>query len=619
MSASSPGRLRRGFRAFWWFLDATRRAFFTLLFWLVLGIIVFAMFHSGAAVLADKTALVLNLEGVISEQKAGTLRSSAIEQLSGSEGARNTQLRDVLSVVEAATVDPKVARIVVILDEMQGTGLASLHEIGAALDRFKAAGKQVVAWGSSYDQRQYYIASRADEVYLHPFGSVLLEGFGRHRNYYKDALDKLGVNVNLIRVGTYKSAAEPYIANGPSPAAAEADTVLYNDLWSSYLSSVEQARKLAPGTIMKGIDEAPEQLAAVNGDMARLALKFKLVDGLKTKDELRTMMIERGARDDEGKTFRQVSFDAYLARQKPKLFGDAVGVVVAEGEIVEGTAPAGAIGGVSTAALIRRARENDAIKAIVLRVNSPGGSVFASELVRRELELARAGGKPVVVSMGDLAASGGYWISTASDEVIADPGTITGSIGVFALLPTVDKTLDKIGVHTEGVTTTWLRDAGDPRLPLDPRFAALLQTTVNHTYADFIGRVAAARKTTPEKIDAIGQGRVWTGAQAKERGLVDRLGGFDDALQSAAGRAKLAKGYRVAYIEREPGKWARVLNMLNGTIGAAMGDRLNLVASAAGLTPQVAREMTRELGWVADIADRRKPFSAVAHCFCAAP
>ena len=283
------------------------------------------------------------------------------------------------------------------------------------------------------------------------------------------------------------------------------------------------------------------------------------------------------------------------------------------------------MGGRSTSELIRKARDDDKVKAVVVRVNSPGGSAFGSELVRRELELTRAAGKPVVISMGDVAASGGYWISMSSDEVIADAATITGSIGVFAILPSVDKALDKVGVHTEGATTTWLGSAGDPRRPLDPRFGELIQNSVGRTYADFIAKAAVARKTTPDKIDEVAQGRVWTGTQARERGLIDRVGGYADALQSAATKAKLAADFRVTYMEREPGKLERVLDMLGGgalvnAVTQMVGEQVGAKVASAGLpalTSSVAAgQIQRDLGWLMEVADRRKPFAAMAHCLC---
>ncbi len=618
MSAQNPGPMRRFFRGAWRFVDVSRRVVLNLIFLLIVLVVILALAKNGPLPLADKTALVLNLNGSISEQRAGNLRGAAIDQLRG-EVPQKVQLRDVLAVIDTAARDDKIASAVVILDDMEGTGLSTLREIGAALDRFRAKGKKVVAWGSSYDQRQYLVAAHADEVYLHPMGAVNVTGLGGVQNYYKDALDKLGVSVKVIRAGAFKDFGESYVANEPSPEAREAETALLGSLWKTYTDDIEKLRKLAPGSVMKSIDEAPQRLAAVGGDRAKQALADKAVDGLKTRDELRTLMISRGAEDIDNKTFRQASFDDYLSRLRPRLTGDAIGVVVAEGEITDGNAPVGQIGGMSTANLIRKARDDKTVKAIVLRVNSPGGSVFGSELVRRELELTKAAGKPVVVSMGDLAASGGYWISTASDEIIADPATITGSIGVIALLPNASGTLDKLGIHSTPIATTWLRSAYDPRVPLDPRLAEMIQRSVDFEYRNFIGRVAVARKTTPEKIDAVAQGRVWSGRQALERGLVDRLGSFGDALKSASTRGQLGDDPRIVYIERDQGTFARLVSMFSAEIGhgfaAAIDERLGSVGvPAAALAP--AR---RELGWLASLAERGKPFEPVVHCLCSVP
>ena len=618
MASPRFGFVRRTLGGLWSLLDASRRLVLNLLFLLVIVALIAVALRSGAPKLEDKTALVLDLQGPLVEQRAGGLRDNVTRQARG-EDMGSTQLRDVLSVLDAAAKDDKIARVVLLLDDFSGAGLPSLREVAAALERFKASGKQVVAWGSGYDQKQYYLAAHANEVWLHPMGLVFLQGFGRYRAYYRDALDKLGVSANVLRVGTFKSFGENYTANGPSKEATEADTFLYGALWATYTEGVERARKLPAGSIMQAIDDLPKRLGAAGGDTAKLAQNAKLVDGLKTRDELRQLLIERGTKDEKRKTFRQVSFEDYLARQSAKTSGDAVGVIVAEGEIVDGTASAGRVGGRSTSELIRKARDDDKIKAIVLRVDSPGGSAFASELVRRELEVTRAAGKPVVVSMGDVAASGGYWISMASDEVIADPATITGSIGVIALLPTGDKALDKLGVHVAGVTTTWLGGGFDPRRPLDPRFADLVQLSINHVYADFTGKAAQARKTTPQKIDAVAQGRVWTGAQAKERGLVDRVGSFGDALAAAASRAKLAEGYRVTYVEREPGKLERALAMFNQAAAGVLAEQFALRLAPLGVPLGMAHEVQQELGWLAELADGRKPFAAVTHCLCGRP
>ena len=620
MATSFLSSTRSFFANLWGFIDSARRTVLNLLFLLIVIAIIVAVVKGGAPALDDKTTLVLALKGPIVEQRGGSVRDNALAQARG-DAPQSVQLRDLLAVLDTAAKDPKIVRVLLQLDELRAAGLPVLREVAGGIERFKASGKPVVAWGSGFDQRQYYLAAHANEVWMHPLGALNVTGFGGYRNYYRDALDKLGVTVNLVRVGTYKSAAEPFIANGPSPAAKEADGLLYNDLWATYVHGVEKARKLPPQTIMKTIDELPQRLAAAGGDEAKMVLDLKFVDALKTRDEMRALLIERGARDDKIKSFRQVSFEGYLARLSPKFSGDAIGVVVAQGEIVDGDAPAGTVGGLSTAQLIRRAREDESIKAIVLRVDSPGGSVFGSELVRRELELARGAGKPVVVSMGNVAASGGYWISTASDEVIADPATITGSIGVFALLPTADKALDKLGVHTEGTTTTWLGGAGDLRRAADPRLLAVMQSSVDHIYADFTTKVAAARKTTPRAIDAVGQGRVWTGAQAKERGLVDTLGSFGDALRSAAKRAKLgAEGeYRVSYIEPEPGRLARLLEAFGGAAASVVAEQIDARVASLGLPAQLANDVQHDLGWLAARARAGERFTSVIHCLCEAP
>jgi protease-4 len=618
MSASNPGPIRRFLRGTWRVVDVSRRVVLNVLFLFVVLVILVALAKSGPRPLADNTALVLNLDGSIAEQRAGNLRATAFEQLRG-ETRHKIQLREVLAVLAAAAKDDKISSAVLILDDLDATGLATLRELGAAVDRFKASGKKVVAWGSSYDQRQFYVAAHADEVYLHPLGAVSITGFGGVQNYYKDALDKLGVSVKVMRAGQFKDFGESFSANGPSTESREAETALLGSLWQTYTNDVERLRKLGHGAVMQLIDEAPQRLAAVQGDEGKLALSNKLVDGLKTRDELRTLMTERGTADTENKTFRQVSFEDYLDRVKPRLTGDAIAVIVAEGEIVDGMAPIGTVGGLSTANLVRRARDDKDVKAVILRVDSPGGSVFGSELVRRELELTRAAGKPVVVSMGDLAASGGYWIATASDEIIADATTVTGSIGVIAIVPNAAATLDKLGVHSSPIATSWLRSAGDPRVPLDPRLAEMIQQGVDHEYRNFTARVAQARKTTPDKIDAIAQGRVWSGTQALDRGLVDHLGLFGDAVRAAAERAKLGDDPRVMYVEREPSAFARFVSLINVEVASFVSAAIDEHLGSLGIPGAALAPARRDLGWLAGLAERKKPFEAVAHCLCAAP
>jgi len=414
---------------------------------------------------------------------------------------------------------------------------------------------------------------------------------------------------------------------GPSPATQEAEGLVYGELWSGFTGAIETARKLEAGSIAQGIAELPQRLAAVKGDPAQLALQAKLVDGLKTRDEMRALLIAKGTKDEQSKSFRQVSLNDYLAYVKdasaPSKLQPGVGIVVAEGEIVDGDAGPGRIGGDTTARLIRKAREDEAIKAVVLRVNSPGGSAFASEIVRRELELTRKAGKPVVISMGDVAASGGYWIATSSDAVIADPGTITGSIGVFGILPTAEGLMSKLSLHTGGTTTTWLAGSMDPRRPLDPRLQAVMQSSIDNIYARFTTLAAQARKSTPEKIDAVAQGRIWTGAQAKERGLVDRLGSLDDAVQAAVklGKLEVKDGDkpRLVYVERDMSRKERLLASLTDVvappIAQAVGQALGLDALPVPVVEELAtlRELAKQS------AQGRWERAAAVHCLCGAP
>jgi len=623
MSVNLIRPLRRALGRLWRLLDATRRVVLNLLFLALAGGVLYALYMAAGAnaiaPLSARTTLVLDLRGELVEQHSVSV-GEALSNLGG--GSKKTvQLRDLLRVLDGAARDPNIVGALLMVDELKGGGQASGREVAAALERFRAAGKQVTAWGASYQQRQYLMAAHADHVYLHPMGMVLLEGFGRYRNYYRDALDKLGVTVNLLKAGTYKSFAEPYIANGPSAPALEAEAYLNQGLWQLYTDDVERARRLPAGHIMKVIDTLPAEVEQAGGDLAKMALAARLVDGLKTRDEVRQLLIAQGAPDADGKSFRQVSFDAYLARLHPRRSGPAVGVVVAEGVVSDGEGVPGGVGGEAAARLVRKAREDDQIKAIVLRVDSPGGSALGSELIRRELELARAAGKPVVVSMGDVAASGGYWMSMAADEVFADPGTITGSIGVFALLPTADKVIDKLGIHTAGVTTTWLGDATNPLRPLDPRLARVIQGAIDHVYADFTGKAAQARKQTPQQIQAVAQGRVWSGAQAKERGLVDTLGGYREALASAAKRAGLGADYRVAYIEREGSRLDRLVELFGGAAVQALGlpRQLGLGLAPTGMPPAAALGVADELSWLSAQRDGGMPFVTLTHCLCASP
>ena len=610
MAEQKRGIIASVFVGLWNLLNFTRRLVFNLIFLLLLiGFI--AALRSGGPKLAERTALVLDPKGSIVEQYTTEPVQRAFSGVFGDK-VRQVQLRDVLRAIDSAAADKRIERIVLMPDEIESAGLSTLREIGAALERFKAAGKQVIAVSDGMDQRQYYLAAHANQILLHPDGDVLLEGLGRYRTYYKDALDKLGVDVHLFRVGEFKSAAEPFIRNDASPESKEADLYWMNGVWSDYLADIGAARKLDPNAIATQIDDYTTSIKAADGDIAKLALEQKLVDQLATRDEAVQMLIAKGVRD--RKTFRQVDFEDYLSVVQRERLPDTrprIAVVVAEGEIVAGDQPPGTVGGQSTAELIRTAREDDRVRAIVLRVNSPGGDAFASELIRREIEVTKQSLKPVIVSMGDVAASGGYWIAMNGDQIFAEPTTITGSIGIFGLFMSVPSTLAKIGVHTDGVGTTKFAGALDVRRELDPKVGELIQSIIDQGYRRFIGRVAAARHKSAEEIDAIARGRVWSGEQAKERGLVDELGGLGDAITAAATAAKLGENYRVTYVEKELSAWERF----------ALGLSSDTVArSTKALLPDAARVLFAQ----SEVAGQLKLLRALdgnkvgvfAYCFC---
>jgi protease-4 len=550
------------FVGLWNLVNFTRRLVFNLIFVFLL-IVFFIALSSGAGKLGARTALVLDPKGRIVEQFSSAPAQRAFASAFGDK-VKEVQLRDILQALDAAAKDARIERLVIVPDDIESAGLSTLREIGAAIERFKAAGKEVIAFSNGMTQGQYYLAAHANQILLHPDGDVLLEGLGRYRTFYKDALDKLGVDVHLFRVGEFKAAAEPFIRNDASPESKEADLYWMNGVWSDYLADIGAARKLEPKAIAAQIDNYSASIKAAHGDIAQLALDQKLVDQLATRDQAIDLLIGKGMRDD--KTFRQVDFLDYATQIQREKLTEAgrpqVAVVVAEGEILSGDQPPGTIGGESTAKLVRAAREDRHVRAVVLRVNSPGGDAFASELIRREVELTKAAHKPVIVSMGDVAASGGYWISMNGDQIFAEPTTITGSIGIFGLFMNIPNTLAKIGVHTDGVGTTKFAGALDVRRPLDPNIGELIQSIIDHGYERFISRVATARHKTPQEIDAIARGRVWSGEQAKERGLVDQIGGLSDAVAAAATAANLGTNYRVSYVEKELSTWERfVLGM----------------------------------------------------------
>jgi protease-4 len=617
--ASKPFILFRPFIWLWGGLNFVRR----LVFGLAALFVLFAMLAGlgkGAKPLETKTALVIAPEGAIVEQFSASPIDRAIGKALGDE-IQEVQLRDIVRALDAAAKDPKIDRVVLLPDKVSGAGISTLREVGQAMARFRESGKEIVAFGDGYSQGQYYLAAHANRIYMHPDAGVMLEGFGGFGPYLKGAFEKLGAEVRLFRVGEFKSAGEFLVRSDMSDEAREAQLYWLGDLWTRFVGEIAAQRNLKAEDLIAGVDNSVALVEGVGGNLGQLALDQGLVDALKTRDELRAEMIEKGAKDEENETFRQVDLDTYLAHidltAPPTPGQPQVAIVVAQGDIVDGDQPAGTVGGDSTARLIRDAREDDDVKAIVLRVDSPGGSAFASEIIRREIELAQQAGKPVVASMGDVAASGGYWISMNADKIVADPSTITGSIGVFGLWLNFPEGLSKLGIATDGAATSWMIGAFDPTRPFDERAGRMIQQVINHIYDEFITKVGAARGKQPSEIDAVARGRVWSGQQALERGLVDATGSLGDAIAAAADLAKLAEGdYRVRYVEKELTPFQQMLaDALKGGAAAWIAD-LGLSLPTSWLPDAHERELARAKRLATDVLTQRRP-GVVAHCNCA--
>ena len=617
MTDTAKGPIRRFFGGMFHAIDFTRRLVLNTIFVIILLIFFIAIFSGGGGGIKAKTTLVLNPLGAVVEQYSVEPLDRALGESLG-DPVRETRVRDLTLALKTAASDENISQVLLITHGISGIGPATTRELAAALAEFRKSGKKLYAYADAYEQRSYLLAAQADEVWLNPQGAVLLEGLGRYRTYFKDAFDKFGVQAHLFRVGEFKSAGEPYIRSDASPEADEADLFWMNDIWSRHLADIAKARKTEPAKLSAQIDGYVESLRSVGGDLGKLALDQGLVDKLVTRDQLEKLLAETGSADDEGKGFRRVDFLNYIAAHQamPTMPGKAtVGIIVAEGEIIDGDAEPGTIGGETTSALLRRAREDDDIKAVVLRVNSPGGSVFPSELIRREVELIKAAGKPVVVSMGDLAASGGYWISMDADRIYADESTITGSIGIYGLFFNVPEAMAKVGLSTDGVGTTWLAGAFDPTRPLDPRVGDMIQNVLNHGYNEFTSKVANARDQEVAAIDAIARGRVWSGAQAKSRGLVDAFGGIQVAINDAAKRAKLEKGFATRYVEDEPSFFeSLMINASSASITALLREQ-GLLAPLATLQAPAKTELAR-IQRLMQTRHAGLPIAVQAHCEC---
>jgi protease-4 len=601
----------------WRILERIRRVLHLVLLLVIFGFVLAAL-HTSIPIVPRTAALVIAPEGELVEQLSSDPVRRAFGEASGGP-APETLLRDVTDAIAAAKSDARIKLIVLDLGALDASGLSKLQEIGAALREFRAAGKRVVAAADSLDQTQYYLAAQAGEVYLDPMGLVYLDGFSYYRMFLKDAIEKLNVDVNVFRAGTFKSYTDQFSRSDMAPSERQETSVWLEALWSAYQQDVTHARSLPAGALNEFVADEPAALAAVNGDAAKLALQRGLVTALKSRrqlaDELKVLVGE----DEDTHSFNSIGMSQYLTsiRSKHVLKSKSdskVGIVVASGEILDGHQPPGTIGGESTADLLRQARYDNAVKAVVLRVDSPGGSMFASEQILREVQTLRKAGKPVVVSMSTYAASGGYYISAAANQIFASPTTLTGSIGVFSVVPTFQRTLEKFGVKVDGLGTTAL--AGDMRQdrPLTAATRQILQSSVDHAYAEFLQRVGDGRKKPVEDVDKIAQGRVWAGVDAQRIGLVDHLGGLKDATDAAAKLAELGSDYDVDYIEPE-------LNLREELLMQLRSETLHLAQIAGFIPPRsdIERVLDPVLDQARAIAKLNDPRGLYAYCWCRQP
>ncbi|TDJ46138.1 MAG: signal peptide peptidase SppA [Gammaproteobacteria bacterium] len=618
MSGKNP--IIRVFGFLWRMLERLVKSIQVLLFLLFVVIIFSALSNlsGGGIEVPESTALLIAPSGFLVEQPEGEALDRALLEIQG--GASQTVVREVVESLRIAADDDRIKVVVLLPGFLEGGGLSKQQAIGAALAEFRASGKPVISMADNYNQTQYYLASQADEIYMHDFGLVMIEGYGYFKAYFADAIDKLRVDVNVFRVGEFKSFVEPYLRNDMSEEDKQASRRWLEGLWEIYKRDVIAGREIDPQVFDRYVNNLAEVLLEANGDAAKAALDAGLIDGLMSHQQFRNYIIDIvGVSSDEPDSFESIDYRNYLtavdfededldASQKK------IAVIIASGNIVDGKASPGTIGSATLNDLIRQAANDKSIAALVLRVDSPGGSMFASEVILDQLEEVQGMGKPVVASMGSVAASGGYYISMEADEIWAAETTISGSIGVGAMLPTFQRSLAALGVSVDGFGTTELTGQFSPAMGLGDAGRELMDISIRSAYDVFIGKVAAARSIDVDRIDEIAQGRVWIGGDALEIGLVDKLGSIDDAIASAAALAGLEEGeYGVHYLARELSfserlllQYARLFGMLF-SFADSDGNRLN------SLLQRLMGSMENELVIFDLWGD---PRGIYYHCFC---
>ena len=568
------------------------RHLISLLFLVFFLVIIGGMFAGDIQPIPDKGALYLAPSGLLVDQRSYVDPFTQVFSQTDQRAAE-TLVRDIVDALDYAQYDKRITHILLDTNYLTGGGIAKLEEISSALQRFKKSGKRIIAIGDNFTQTQYFLAAHADEIILNPMGGIMLTGFGSYSSYFKEALDKLKINMHIFRVGKYKSAVEPFLGNSMSEEARADRRDLVGSLWQYYRSQIEHLRGLPIGALDNLVDNMHLRLADANGDVAALALDQGLVDRLATRSE--TFNYLKQVLPTANGDFASISMPAYLNNIKlGKL--DAVdktkpliALVVASGNILDGNQPEGTVGGDSIANIFEEINEDDRVKAVVLRVDSPGGSAFASDVIRDAIAATRKNNIPVVVSMGSYAASGGYWITTESDWVMAMSTTITGSIGVFGIVPTFEDSLKALGIHSDGVGTSPISGMMQLNQPMSPQTRTIIQSGVENVYTRFLTLVADARKITPGEVHKIAQGRVWTGERALQLGLVDELGDLDSSIKKAANIAGISN-YKVDYRRKELSFIEQIMMEINRNISAAI--------RAAGIDSWLPRSLHRQVNHV---------------------
>jgi len=611
----------RFIRFVWRALNNLRRLVQLLIMFLIIGIVIASLTRQGITV-PDSAALVVAPSGELVEQLEGDPIERALAEARGIE-IHQTLVNDVVESLQLAAGDERIKAVVLELDGLGGGGLAKLQTIGDAIELVRAAGKPVIAVGDSFTQDQYYLAAHADEIYLHDLGLLFIDGYGYYRTYLKDALEKLKVDFNIFRVGKFKSFVEPFTRNDMSAEDRRSSERWLGALWSAYTRDVETARDLEAGSVDAYANEFPQRLTDVAGDAAQAALDAGLVDYVGDRMAHVERVIEIvGPSKSQEHMFSAIGVSAYLAAARAERLlarKDArVGVLVAAGQIVDGNAPRGTIGGDTLAGLVSRVADDDSIKALVLRVDSPGGSMFASEVVFDELQRLKLTGKPLVVSMSSTAASGGYYIAMPADEIWAGESTITGSIGVGALIPTFQRSLGSLGINVDGFGTTDLSGQLRVDRELGDEARQFLQLTVEEAYRVFLGKVATTRDLPMERVENLAQGRVWIGSDALELGLVDEIGSLVDAVASAAGMAGLEEGeYDIKYVQAELTLREQLALQFASLTSAFVDPAPGVLGVAApNWLLQALQAIESHVSWLASLNDPRNLYY---HCFCQLP